>query len=576
MRCCLPLALFLCSCVTAPPPADLVLTGGKLVTLDRAVPEASALAVRDGRIIALGTDRDVRRLIGPHTSVVELNGRLAVPGFIEAHGHIRNLGLLRLTVDLTKTRSWDEVVGKVRDAAAQAKPGSWIFGRGWHQEMWDRLPAPLVAGYPTHGSLDAAAPANPVVLRHRSGHAAIANSEALRAAGITRGTRDPAGGRIVRTGTGDPTGVLIETAEDLVLDAMDAANARRPPEELDAEISRIVEIVQDEGLSKGITTFEDAGLPFETIDRIKKLAEAGRLRMRLWVMVRDTNARLRERVSRYRIEGMSGGFFTVRAIKRQMDGALGSRGAWMLEPYADDPSTSGLNTDPVADVEESARIAIENGFQLCVHAIGDRANRETLDLFERAFRAHPEKQDLRWRIEHAQLVSPTDVPRFAKLGIIASMQGVHCTSDGPWVPVRIGAKRAEEEAYVWRDLIDSGAIVCNGTDTPVEDLDPIANFYASVTRKLADGSAFYPRQKMTRMEALRSYTANAAYAAFEDEEKGTLSVGKLADVTVLTKDILTVPDEEIPTAKVAYTIVGGKVAYQARADVKIGQPRRLP
>jgi predicted amidohydrolase YtcJ len=222
-----------------------------------------------------------------------------------------------------------------------------------------------------------------------------------------------------------------------------------------------------------------------------------------------------------------------------------------------------LNTEPVADIEETARIAIENGFQLCVHAIGDRANRETLDLFERAFRAHPDKKDLRWRVEHAQHLSPSDVPRFARLGVIASMQGIHCVSDGSWVPARVGASRAEEGAYLWRTLIDSGAIVCNGTDVPVEDVDPIANFRASVTRKLADGSVFYPGQRMTRLEALRSYTVNAAYAAFEEPIKGSLAVGKLADVTVLTRDILTIPDDELPGAKVAYTIVGGKVIYRA-------------
>jgi predicted amidohydrolase YtcJ len=234
----------------------------------------------------------------------------------------------------------------------------------------------------------------------------------------------------------------------------------------------------------------------------------------------------------------------------------------MLEPYTDQPTTSGLNTEPVADIEETARIAIENGFQLCIHAIGDRANRETLDLYERTFRAHSDRKNLRWRIEHAQHLSPVDLPRFAKLGVVASIQGIHCVSDGSWVPARIGAKRAEEGAYMWRKLIDSGATLCNGTDVPVEDVDPIANFHASVTRMLADGSAFYPRQKMTRDEALRSYTVNAAYAAFEEDIKGSLAVGKLADVTVLTRDILTVPDDEIRSAKVAYTIVGGKVVYR--------------
>ena len=546
----------------ARPVADLVLLGGKIVTLDPARPEVSALAARAGKIVAIGTDGEIKRYAGEDTAVIELGGRCAVPGFIEAHGHIRNLGEQRLSVDLTKTRSWDEIVAKVHDAAAAATPGSWIFGRGWHQEKWDRPPAPSVEGYPVHGALNDAAPNNPVVLRHASGHGSIANAAALAAAGIDRKTADPAGGRIVRDARGDPTGVLLENAEDLVLDAMYKANGKRPGPELDAEMFRIVEIVQDECLSKGITTFEDAGLPFVDTDRIKAMADSGRLKARLWVMVRDTNERLAERIPTYRLVGAAGGFLTIRAIKKQMDGALGSRGAWMLEPYADDPATTGLNTEPVAEIEETARIAIENGFQLCVHAIGDRANRETLDLFERTFRAHPDKKDLRWRVEHAQLVSRADLPRFAKLGVIASMQGVHCTSDGPWVPARIGPKRAAEEAYLWRDLIDSGAVVCNGTDTPVEDVDPIANFYSSVTRRLANGATFYPEQKMTRMEALRSYTTNAAYAAFEEGVKGSLTVGKLADVTVLTQDILTVPDEDIPKTKVAMTIVGGKVVYR--------------
>ena len=560
------MTLLLCACAHRPEPADLILRSGKIVTLDPSRAEVSALAARGGKVVALGSDGEIASLIGPKTTVIELDGRLAVPGFIEAHGHLLELGVFRTSVDLTKTRSWEEVVEKVREAAAGTKPGSWIYGRGWHQEMWDHPPSPLVEGYPTNGALDEAAPANPVLLRHRSGHAAIANRSALSATGFERGSKDPEGGKLVRDTDGNLTGVLIETADDIAEAAMEAAKARRSREEIAAEIARNVDIVQQECLSKGITTFEDAGLPLADIDLVRALADDGKLRMRLWIMARDTNTLLRERLASYRLDGAAGGFLTIRAVKRQMDGALGSRGAWLLEPYSDAPSTSGLNTEPVADIEETARIAIENGFQLCVHAIGDRANRETLDLFERTFKTHPDKKDLRWRIEHAQLVNPSDVPRFKALGVIASMQGVHCTSDGPWVPARVGAKRAEEEAYVWRDLIDSGAIVCNGTDTPVEDVDPIANFHASVTRELADGTEFYPRQKMTRMEALRSYTVNAAFAAFEDGVKGSLSPGKLADVTVLTKDILTVPDEEIPKAKVAYTIVGGTIAYRAGSD----------
>jgi predicted amidohydrolase YtcJ len=560
-------AVALAGCAHPPEPADLVLLGGKIVTLDPERPEATGLAARGGVIVAVGDDQQIQPLVGPRTEVVRLDGMLAVPGLIESHGHLRNLGILRMNVDLTQTRSWDEVVEDVRHAAARAKPGRWIFGRGWHQEKWDHPPARTVEGYPTPEALNAAAPANPVLLKHASGHAAIVNMAALRAAGIDDGTKNPPGGRIVRDGAGHATGVLIETAADLASKSMDDALARRSPEEIDAETVRAVELAQDECLSKGITTFDDAGATFATIDRIRKMAEDGLLRMRLWVMVRDDNALLRERLPAYRMLGAGRGFLTVRAIKRQIDGALGSRGAWMLEPYSDDPSTSGLNTEPVADIEETARIAIENGFQLCVHAIGDRANRETLDLFERTFRGHPDKKNLRWRIEHAQHLNPGDVPRFAKLGVIASMQGIHCVSDGSWVPARVGAKRAEEGAYLWRDLIGSGAIVCNGTDVPVEDVDPIANFHASVTRALPDGTTFYPRQNMTRLEALRSYTANGAYAAFEEDIKGSLAVGKLADVTVLTEDILTIPDDEIERAKVAYTIVGGKLAFRRNAPL---------
>ena len=556
------LTLVFFGCAPPPEPADLVLLGGKIVTLDPTRPEATALAVRVGKIVAVGSDDQILAFVGPRTEVIRLDGKLALPGFIESHGHLRNLGILRMNVDLKKTRSWDEIVAKVREAAGKAKPGSWIFGRGWHQEKWDHAPARTVEGYPTHEALSEAAPANPVLLKHASGHAVIANLAALRAAGIGDATANPPGGRIVRDDAGRATGVLIETAADLVNKEMDDALARRSPEEIDAETVRAVELAQDECLSKGVTTFEDAGSSFDTIDRLKRMAENGRLKMRLWVMVRDDNARLRKRLRAYRIDGLGNGFLSVRAIKRQIDGALGSRGAWMLEPYADDPSTSGLNTEPVADIDETARIAIENGFQLCVHAIGDRANRETLDLFERTFRAHPDKKGLRWRVEHAQHLSPADVPRFAELGVIASIQGIHCVSDGSWVPARIGTKRAEEGAYVWRDLIDSGATLCNGTDVPVEDVDPIANFHASVTRTLADGTTFYARQKMTRDEALRSYTVNAAYAAFEEDIKGSLTAGKLADVIVLTRDILTIPDGEIESAKVAYTIVGGKVVYR--------------
>jgi predicted amidohydrolase YtcJ len=256
------------------------------------------------------------------------------------------------------------------------------------------------------------------------------------------------------------------------------------------------------------------------------------------------------------------GHLTVRAIKRAIDGALGSRGAWLLEPYSDKPDSTGLNTTSVDDIRETARLAMKNGYQLCVHAIGDRANRETLNIFEEAFKANPDKKDLRWRVEHAQHLSLSDIPRFGALGVIASMQGVHCTSDAPYVLARLGAKRAEEGAYVWQKLMKSGAVVTNGTDAPVEDVDPIASFYASVSRKLKDGSVFYPDQRMSRFEALKSYTKNGAFAAFEEGSKGTLAPGKYADMVILSKDIMTVLEDEIPTARVVSTIVGGKVVYK--------------
>jgi len=320
-----------------------------------------------------------------------------------------------------------------------------------------------------------------------------------------------------------------------------------------------------ECLSKGVTTFQDAGSSLATVDLLKALANENKLGLRLWVMLREPNARLASNLSKYYMVGAGDQHLTVRAIKRQIDGALGSRGAWLLAPYSDLPAgtanISGMNTEDLGDIRKTAELAITNGFQLCVHAIGDRANREVLNIYEAAFKEHPDKKNLRWRIEHAQHIDPADIPRFELLGVIASMQGIHCTSDAPYVIARLGRKRAEEGAYVWQKLMKSGAVVSNGTDTPVEDVDPLASFYASVSRKLKDGSVFFPDQRMSRMEALLSYTVNNAYSAFEEDSKGSLKVGKLADITVLSKDILTIPEDEIPTAKVDYTIVGGKVMY---------------
>jgi len=543
-------------------PADLVLRGGKIVTMDPTKPQAEALAVRGDAIVAVGTDKEIQRYIGESTRVLDLAGKFAMPGFIEGHGHFTAIGQAKINLNLTEARSWEEIVAMVSLAAGNAQPGEWIVGRGWHQEKWDKVPSSNVEGFPAHDSLSKVSSKNPVYLTHASGHASFANAKAMELAGIDRNTVNPPGGEILKDARGNPIGVLRETASGLIARALAAARARRSPAQVTAEARKEIELAAQECLSKGITSFQDAGSSFATVDLLKQLVKEGKLGLRLWVMIREGNPKLAQDLSKYRIINFGDKRLTVRAIKRAIDGALGSRGAWLLEPYSDLPASTGLNTTPIEEIKETAQLALRHGFQLCVHAIGDRANRETLNIFEESFRAHPEKKDLRWRIEHAQHLSTADIARFARLGVIAAMQGIHCTSDAPFVIARLGAKRAEEGAYVWQKLMKSGAIVINGTDAPVEDVSPIASFYASVTRKLGNGSVFYPDQRMSREDALKSYTWSAAYAAFEEDIKGSLTAGKLADIAVLSRDILTAPEDEILKTEAVRTIVGGKIAYE--------------
>jgi predicted amidohydrolase YtcJ len=541
------------------PPADLVLTNGRIVTVDDARPEAQAIAVSGDRVEALGTADEIARLVGPNTKVIDLQGQLAIPGFIESHGHFTGVGGAQLQLNLMNVDSWDKIVAMVAEAVSHAKPGQWIYGRGWHQEKWTSKPEPNVEGFPTHASLDTVSPNNPVFLVHASGHAAFANAKAMELSGIRRPTESPAGGEILRDKNGDATGLMRERAQGLI--KRGAGEPAPTPEVQAARARKELELAAQEALSKGITTFEDAGSPLATIDLMKRMVDERTMGVRLWVMVRQPNEIIGPKLAQYKMIDYGDGHLTVRAIKRQIDGALGSRGAWLLAPYSDKPDSSGLATEPVADIQETARLAMANGFQLCVHAIGDRANRETLDIFERAFKENPGKKDLRWRVEHAQHLSAQDIPRFGRMGVIASMQGIHCTSDAPYVLERLGAARAKEGAYVWQKLMKSGAVIANGTDAPVEDVDPIPNYYASVSRKPKDGKVFYPDQRMSRMEALKSMTINGAYAGFEENNRGSLKPGKYADITVLSKDILKVPEDEIPSAKVVYTIVGGRVLY---------------
>ena len=543
-------------------PATLVLRNGKIVTVEDKMPEAQAIAIRGDRILALATtDAGIQRYIGPATKVIDLRGQLAIPGLVESHGHFMGFGQSKMTLDMLDVKDWNEIVGMVAAAAKQAKPGDWIIGRGWHQEKWSSVPQPNVEGFPFHDGLSKVSPNNPVMLTHASGHASFVNAAAMAAAGLTGTTPDPPGGEILKDKSGRPIGLLRETASGIVGRALDAWRAKKTPEERVADARRQIELAVQGSLEKGVTSFHDAGANFATLDMYRQAAADGLLGVRLWVMVRDSNDNLRARLAQYKAVGLADNHLTIAAIKVTADGALGSRGALMLEPYTDSPSSTGLATVPIESIADTAKIAIDSSVQLCVHAIGDRANREVLNVFERTFAQYPAQKDLRWRIEHAQHIHPSDIPRFGKLGVIAAMQGIHATSDAPYVIARLGPARAESGAYVWQRLIQSGAIVANGTDVPVERIDPMASFHATVTRKTKDGAVFYGDQKMTRAQALKSYTWNGAYAAKEESLKGSLAPGKLADITVLSKDIMTIAEDEIPSTTVVYTIVGGKVAY---------------
>ena len=543
--------------------ADLILTGGKIVTMDDDTPTAEAIAVKGDRIVAVGSAVEIAKLAGPETHTIQLQGRLATPGFIEGHGHFLSLGQSKMVLDLTTAKTWQDIVNQVAEATLNATPGTWIIGRGWHQNKWTEIPEPQVDGCPTHLALSGKSPNHPVLLQHASGHMSLVNAKAMELAGLDRETKPPSGGEILHDAEGQPTGVLRENAMGLVSRVHARSQNNRSAQQKQQDLDTAIRLASEECLQQGVTSFHDAGTSYDMVNVYKRMADEGKLPVRLWIMLSEGNDALARLMTEYRTVGYGNQHVTVRAIKRLLDGALGTHGAWLLEPYEDLPTSTGLNTLPLESLERTAELAAKNGYQLCVHAIGDRANREVLNIYERAFAARDGTQDLRWRIEHAQHLSPDDIPRFAQLGVIAAMQGIHCTSDAPYVVQRLGIRRAQQGAYVWRDLLQSGAVVVNGTDVPVERLNPIACYYASVTRKLEDGVTFFEEQCMDRNQALRSYTRDAARAAFEEDIKGTLSPGKLADIVVLSQDILTIPDQQIRETRVLMTIVGGKVLYEA-------------
>jgi predicted amidohydrolase YtcJ len=544
--------------------ADLVLRGGKVITLVDSRPEADAIAIRGDRIVVLGSEADVQPLISAKTRIIELAGRTAMPGFIEGHGHFFSLGDSKRKLDLSRAASWDEVIALVAAEAKKTPPGQWIIGRGWHQGKWTSPPTPNVQGYPTHEALSRATPDHPVLLTHGTGHMTFANAKAMELAGVSAKSEEIAGGEILRDVAGSPTGAFRENASRPIHQAHARALANRTPEQQRADTIDAAQLAAQECIKHGVTSFQDAGSTTAEVDLLRSLAEEGNLPLRLWIMLDDNNDVLARKLADYRLIGAADNHITVRAIKRLFDGAIGTHGAWLLAPYNDLPTSIGNNTLPLPSLERTAELAWQHNYQLCVHAIGDRANREVLDLFERVFAKHRvDGAQLRWRIEHAQHLDLADIPRFKQLGVIASMQANHATSDGPFVVARLGERRARLGAYAWRSLLDAGAIVINGTDVPVEPVNPLGSFYASVTRKMADGEPFFPEQCMTRGEALRSYTRDAAYAAFEENEKGTLAAGKLADMVVLTNNLRSCRDDEILTTRVDLTIVGGKIVFDA-------------
>ncbi|KAA3608963.1 MAG: amidohydrolase [Planctomycetota bacterium] len=533
-------------------PADLVFLNGKVHTVEWAPLQTQALAVLDGRIVFLGSDFEARLWIGPDTQVVQLDGRSLYPGFQDAHAHLVGLGLLRTEVDLTGTRSYEEVVERSLIGEAALEPGDWLQGRGWDQNDW------AVSDFPHHQPLSAAFPKRPVALRRVDGHALLANAAAMAAAGVDRHTEDPPGGRIHRNGEGEPTGVFIDTAMSLILNAA-------PPRSRQG-VKNAVSKAIGELHRRGITAIHDAGVDQQTIALYREMVREGRFDLRNYIMIRGDKAHLDHWLPKGPQNSLEGrGRLRLRSIKLSLDGALGSRGAALLEDYSDAPGERGLLLLPPAYVQHVAERALQSGFQLCVHAIGDRANRLTLDAFEAALQRHP-KADHRFRVEHAQILHPDDLPRFAAMGVMASMQAQHQSSDMYWAELRLGSTRVRG-AYAWRSLLDQGVLLPGGSDFPVEKPDPMAAFRAAVFRQ--DGQAWpaggwYPEQAMTPEEALASLTLWPAKAAFWEDEIGSLAVGKRADLVVLSGDCLQTGVRDLARLQVDLTVFDGRVVFRRR------------
>jgi len=560
----LGLAIVIFSCGKKQVPADMVILGGKIYTVADRKPVVEAVAVKADKIVFAGLEEGVRSLIDDKTIVIDLQGKILTPGFIEGHGHIMGIGYNELNLDLMDVKSYDEMVEHVKQAVSKTQPGQWIVGRGWHQDKWEVKPDKMVKGFPLHNKLSEVSPNNPVFLRHASGHAGLANAKAMELAGVNQLSvekleiEQSEGGEIIRDVLGNPTGLFNERAMTLI--------TRHIPENTMETDRQAFDLAIKSCLRNGITSFHEAGATRENINLFHQFKKDGKLGVRLYVMLSGWDRDLIYEWFKKGPEIDSTGLLTIRSIKLNCDGALGSRGAWLLEPYSDRPDFTGMATLSMDTVLKTSQEALKYGFQVCSHAIGDRANREVLDRYEIAFKENAEKaKDHRFRVEHAQHLHPNDIPRFAKLGVIPAMQAIHMSSDRPWAIERLGEKRIKEGAYKWHSLLMTGAKIINGTDAPVEPVNPIPSFYASVARKTLKGEpegGYEPEEKMTRDQALKSYTLDAAYGAFEEDIKGSIEPGKLADFTLFSKDLMTIPEKEILETEVSMVILGGRVVYE--------------
>lgn len=548
-------------------PADLVLRNGRIYTADDSRPFATAMVVRGDKIVFVGSDLEAATFGSRATRVIDLRGNTVLPGLADAHIHVLGVGQALRRVTLVGVRTYEEVIARVVERSKDMQAGEWILGRGWDQNLWPSRE------FPSHEALSRALPNNPVVLTRIDGHAILVNRKAMTLAGITSRTQDPPGGRIVRDAAGNPTGVFVDNAEDLV--------TRAVPSSSRDELKRALREAVTELNRWGLSSAHDAGEGPLVVGIYEELARAGELSVRSYVMLSDPgvydSARWASSRNPYIRRGpqsaLYGGRLWIRSIKLYADGALGSRGAALLAPYSDDAGNTGLVRTPPAQIEATAEMALRNGFQVNVHAIGDRGNRIVLDAFEAALKAVP-RADHRFRIEHSQIVSLTDIPRFAELGVLPSMQSSHQTSDMGWAERRLGPERIKG-AYAWRSFLESGSIIPNGTDAPVEQVNPLITFHSAVTRQSPDNQppgGWYPDQRMTREEALRSMTIWPAFAAFQEKVLGSLTPGKYADFVILDQDIMRVPETEIMKTKVIATYLGGKAVYQSPTLARLRQP----